>query len=228
MGKKLVTTVSSETIKVLQNFATINNSLAFKKGTELKTLLPGGGIYASAKNLDDFPIDFPIYDLSKLLRVLSLPFLEDCEWIFEEGKKFVLLKKDNNKIKYHFTTEAFVEPPDGKAINLPSVDFSFDLTKEMLEQVLKSASILKHTKLITKIEKGEVSISGVDPDSDTSDSYIIKLDDVDGVDDNEFILDISNMKMIHDMYKVEFCKAGIVKFTSEDGNLEYFVGLCKV
>ena len=59
--------LSDKTIKVLQNFTTINQSLSFKEGRKLRTISPMKNVLAEAE-IDEFiPKDFAIYDLPQFL-----------------------------------------------------------------------------------------------------------------------------------------------------------------
>ena len=64
--------ISSETINILKNFSGINANLVFKPGKELKTLSEAKTIMASASILEDFPVEFGVYDLNEFLSLFSL------------------------------------------------------------------------------------------------------------------------------------------------------------
>ena len=63
--------LSSETLSVLKNFASINTGLEFKKDSNvIKTISAGKNILAEATLKDTFPDDFCVYDLNQFLSVL--------------------------------------------------------------------------------------------------------------------------------------------------------------
>ena len=64
--------LSEQTIEVLQNFSSINQSLLFKEGTKLRTVSPQKTVLAEVEIGDEFSQDFGIYDLGQFLSALSL------------------------------------------------------------------------------------------------------------------------------------------------------------
>ena len=59
--------LSSYTTSVLKNFATINQNLVIKEGSELLTMSAMKNIVAKADVEETFPKEFAIYDLFKFL-----------------------------------------------------------------------------------------------------------------------------------------------------------------
>ena len=64
--------LSEQTVEVLQNFSSINNSLLFKEGTMLRIVSPQKTVLAEVQVGDEFSQDFGIYDLGQFLSALSL------------------------------------------------------------------------------------------------------------------------------------------------------------
>ena len=64
--------LSNETINVLKNFATVNPNVVIKPGQKLKTISEAKTILASAQIVEDFPVEFGIYDLNEFLSVYNL------------------------------------------------------------------------------------------------------------------------------------------------------------
>ena len=64
--------ISDDTLNVLKNFASINPNLVIKPGQKLKTISEAKTIMASADIVEDFPLEFGVYDLNEFLSVYSL------------------------------------------------------------------------------------------------------------------------------------------------------------
>ena len=64
--------LSDKTLKILQNFTTINQSLAFKEGKKLRTISVMKNVLAEAEIEEYIPKDFAIYDLPQFLNTVSL------------------------------------------------------------------------------------------------------------------------------------------------------------
>ena len=64
--------LSSHTTSVLKNFATINQNLVIKQGSEMTTMSAMKNIIARATVEETFPQEIAIYDLNEFLGALSL------------------------------------------------------------------------------------------------------------------------------------------------------------
>ena len=91
--------LSDNTKMVLRNFATINQNLVIKEGSELLTMSAMKNIVAKAEVEETFPKEIAIYDLNEFLASISLfavPVLE-----FEE--QYLKIKEEgqpHKKLKY--------------------------------------------------------------------------------------------------------------------------------
>ena len=74
--------LSSDTLNVLKNFATINPNVVIKPGQQLKTISEAKTILANAQIVEDFPVEFGIYDLNEFLSVYNL--IDDPTLVFED------------------------------------------------------------------------------------------------------------------------------------------------
>ena len=64
--------LSEQTVSLLKNFAGINQNIQFKAGSKLQTISAQKNILVDAEVPELFPSDFAIYDLNKMLGVMSL------------------------------------------------------------------------------------------------------------------------------------------------------------
>ena len=72
--------ISDNTIKILKNFSSINQSILFRTGSTIRTKSPLSTIAAQAVVDEMFPFEFGIYDLNQFLSVVSL--FEDPDFDF--------------------------------------------------------------------------------------------------------------------------------------------------
>ena len=109
--------LSSNTTMVLKNFATINQNLVIKEGSELLTMSSMKNIVAKATVEENFPKEFAIYDLNEFLASLSIfksPVLE-----FEE--QYLTIKEEDQphkKLTYFYSDPSVVQSPT-KTIAMP-------------------------------------------------------------------------------------------------------------
>ena len=123
MKWNFVMELSEKTITVLKNFANINPSLVIRKGNKLRTVSPQKTILGEAVIEEEFPQDFAIYELNRLLGVLSL--FQDPDLFFNEH--YITIKSGATQSKYFFADPEMVFSPPDKPIPVDNViaEFTF-------------------------------------------------------------------------------------------------------
>jgi hypothetical protein len=212
--------LSDNTITILKNFSSINQSILIKEGSQIKTMSILKNIYAVADVGEEFPKDFAIYDLNEFLNGLGLhqdpdlDFSNDSHLVIREGKR---------KVKYFFADpEVIVSPPD-KDIDLPTQDVCFQLEHSQLDKLKKASAVYKLPDLSVVGESGVIRLLVRDKNNDTSNEYSLVV----GETDTEFVFNFKeeNIKIIPGSYDVVISKKLSAKFTNEKYNLKYFIAL---
>jgi len=190
---------SDNTISVLKNFSTINQSLLFRKGNVIRTMSGMKNILAEAIIDEDLPKDFCIYELNQFLNGLSLHQPAELDFVNES---YVTIKDSgNNKTKYYYCNpDVIVSPPD-KNMELPS-------------QV---------PDLCAVGDGKEIRLVVHDKDNTTSNEYSINVGETDKVFSMNF--KVVNIKIIPGEYDVVICKKGISKFINTAMNIVYYIAL---
>lgn len=212
-----MTQLSKETFDVLKNFASINNSVCFKKGSVQKTVSPQKTILVQATFKEEFPQDFAIYDLSQFLSVLSL--LDSPVLSFSE--KSVTLKSDKSKVVYYFASPENIASPKDKKVVLPSIDATFVLDAAAMKAAIQAAGVLSLPEIYVAGRDGTAYVGSGDSRTQTSNTFEYPA----GPTESEFhmIFKLDNIKVMQKTYTVELCNKGIAHFTSEDKSLEYWI-----
>lgn len=207
--------LDSRTIQVLKNFSTINPSLLFTTGNVLKTQSPSSSVLAIAKINQSFDNQFAIYELSRLLGVMSL--FKDPELQIDE--KFLIIKDDSSKrVKYTFADPAaIIAPKPDVQIRMPDTLADIKITGETLNDVLRAAALLKHTDVALIGRDGTLMVSSVDPSGKNKDTYDVALGSTDKIFQLNFKLE--SLKFIPGDYNVTISK-GIVHWVGDD--VEYY------
>jgi hypothetical protein len=212
--------LSDNTISILKNFASINQSILVKQGSKLRTISVMQNILAEADVGEDFPKDFAIYDLNQFLNGISLhqdpdlDFSNDSHLIIREGKR---------RVKYFFADpEVIVSPPE-KNIELPTQDVSFQLEHSQLDKLLKAAAVYQLPDLSAVGEAGVVKLVVRDKKNDTSNEFQVVVGETDAT--FTFNFKVENIKIIPGTYSVVISQKCISKFTNEKYNLDYFIAL---
>ena len=218
--------LSNDTLNVLKNFASINPNLVFKPGQKLKTISEAKTILASADIVEDFPVEFGVYDLNEFLSVYNL--IEDPELEFED--KSVLIKNssvNNQKVRYFYSSPEILTTPQ-KDIQMPEPEVGVNLSDDVLNQIRKAAAVLGHTELSIQGDGGVVTASVFDSKDATSNSFTMELDK-DNACKNEFnfVVSIPNLKLLPGDYFVSISSKLISNWTNSNYPVEYFVALEK-
>ena len=169
--------LSEKTVNLLKNFASINQSILFKKGNTLRTMSVMKNILAEAEVEEDFPKDFAIYDLVQFLNGISLhdnaliEFTNESNLTIREGR--------DRKTKYFFADPSVIVTPPEKSITLPTEDVCFTLDNGQLSSLLKASAVYQLPDLCAVGGNGVVKLVVRDKKNDTSNEYSITVGETD-------------------------------------------------
>lgn len=216
--------LSSFTMQVLKNFASINSNIVIHPGNVIKTMSEAKNIVGHATVTETFPQKFGIYDLSEFLSVLGL--VDSPRMRFEPSHMLIGDSSGRTQIQYFFSDPEMLTSP---LKDLPEVSgvVEFTLDQSTLNNLKRSASVLGHSEVSVTPSGGSITLSVMDKDNSTSNKYSIDVDGKYQSDDFNFILNINNLKMIAGDYKVKFASNLISQFINTAGNLQYWVALEK-
>ena len=127
--------LSEQTVSLLKNFAGINQNIQFKAGNKLQTISAQKNILVDAEVPEVFPSDFAIYDLNKMLGVMSL--FQDPE--LEIGDKTM---KVGGKVNYMFADPSMIVTPPEKELTFPEAEVKFAMSNVDFSQTTKAAAML--------------------------------------------------------------------------------------
>ena len=209
--------LNTRTIQVLKNFASINPSIQFSEGTNLKTISPNKTMMAKAKLEDIIPSTFAIYDLSRFLGVVSL--FEDPE--FQIDERMVNIASPGRKVSYTFADPSTIITPPDREIVLEEPDVVFELKQENFAEIMKALGVMSFPDLVVVGEDGKVILRATDTKNPSSDKYDIEV----GTTDRTFtaVFKTENVKILPSSYTVSLSSKGISHFVSDD--VEYWISL---
>ena len=212
--------LSKSTLDILKNFSNINQSICFKKGTELSTLSIQKNILSRAEVEETFPKNFAIYDLSEFLSGLTL--FEDPEFDFSNDS-FVTIKDRRNTSRYFFADPSTIVQPPENRVELPSSDVSFTVAWSDISNIIKAASIYQIEDLAVVGENGVVNLVVRDKKNDTSNDYAVVVGETQG--NFVFNFKVENIKVIPGSYDVVVSSKNLSKFTCREHDLTYYIAL---
>ena len=214
--------LSDNTKMVLRNFATINQNLVIKEGSELLTMSAMKIIVAKAEVEETFPKEIAIYDLNEFLASISLfavPVLE-----FEE--QYLIIKEEDQphkKLKYFYSDPSVVQTPS-KTISMPSEEVSFELKIEKLLEMKKAAGVISSPDMVLQKLNGSSSLLAKDKKNDTANNYSSDIK-TDGDGEFEFYFKVENLKLLDGDYDVKISSKNISHFKNQKSLVEYWIAL---
>lgn len=209
--------ISDNTLSVLKNFSNINQNLAVKSGNKIRTISPQKTVMAVAQVEDKFNSPFAIYDLNQFLSAISL--FENPDFTFEE--KNVVVANGKSSIKYFYAEESMVMTAPDRDIELPDTLVEFKLSTDVFKSTMQAASVLQAPNWSVVGNGSIIEIVVGDSKNDTSNNYRVKVGDTSEIFD--IVFKVENLKMMQRDYNVVISSKGISHFTTEKGDLSYFV-----
>ena len=217
--------LSENTLNVLRNFSGINQNMLIKTGTNIKTISEARNVVATADVTEEFPKDFGIYDLNEFIGVTGL--VNNPNLHFNDDFVTVTDESGRSSVKYFYSAEETLTTPT-KDVSMPEPDVKFTLDNDTLNKLKKAAATLGHKELLIKANSGVLSLSIVENQNATSNAFSI---DIDGEFKEDavfnFIIDISNLKILPGDYDVEISSKLITQFSHKELSVKYWIALEK-
>ena len=216
--------LSEHTISVLKNFASINQNLVIKEGSELQTMSAMKNIVARSGVEENFPKEMAIYDLNEFLAALSLfssPVLE-----FDE--QYVTIKEESNptnSLKYFYSDPSVVQSPS-KTITMPSEDITFELSSGDLSKMKRASAVIGAPDMVLENtdEPFKSILNAIDKKNDTANNYSLDIS-TNGDGQFKFYFKVENLKLMDGSYDVSVSSRNISNFKSKNSDVEYWIAL---
>ena len=165
--------LNSGTLNVLKNFATINQNLMIKEGSTITTMSAMKNIVAKVNVEETFPKQIAIYDLNEFLSSTSL-FKQP---VIDFDDQHLTIKEENSKgqkLKYFYSDPSVITTPS-KMITMPSVDVTFELTSDDLNQLKKAASVIQAPDLVFEKNDEGSFLTVKDKKNDTANNFSLEV-----------------------------------------------------
>ena len=216
--------LSEHTISVLKNFASINQNLVIREGSELQTMSAMKNIVARSGVEENFPREMAIYDLNEFLAALSLfssPVLE-----FDE--QYVTIKEESNptnSLKYFYSDPSVVQSPS-KTITMPSEDITFELSSGDLSKMKRASAVIGAPDMVLENtdEPFKSILNAIDKKNDTANNYSLDIS-TNGDGQFKFYFKVENLKLMDGSYDVSVSSRNISNFKSKNSDVEYWIAL---
>jgi len=209
--------LSKDTLKVLQNFSQINQSIYVKPGNTIKTVSPQMTILGQYECEENWDQEFALYDLRQFLSCYSLLSVEKMEFY----DNHMTLKEGDNKINYYFCNKDLIKVPPDKEIKFPKDYVSFDISEQQLKKVVQAASVLQLQDIRFSFDSGFVKVECINVKNPTSNKMELVLGQVDEEFDS-IVLSLDNLNIKMRDYGIR-ASSKIVHFSGDEGKLQYWV-----
>ena len=214
--------LSNQTLQVLKNYSTINSSILFREGSELKTISVGENAIAQYTCEESFPQTFGIYDLNQFLAGLSLFENPTLEF---DNTDYVYIRGRGRAAKYYFSDpEITLKSAPQKNINFPGADIQFNITWEDLMGIQKAASVYSLTDLVFSSQDGQITLKLLDSENDTSNDYE-QVVQGETTGDYNLTLKVDHIRLLPGDYTVKVSKHLVSEWQHQNLDLTYYIAL---
>ncbi|AFX93546.1 DNA polymerase processivity factor [Serratia phage phiMAM1] len=214
--------LSERTSVLLANAATISPSIVLQPGKFLRTISDSSSILMIAQIEEEFPHEFPILDISKLLSILKLKNFKTCDLDFTTDK--VVLKGDKVEATFwRSAKELTTLPPDG--LVLENQDYQAEISHDQLSEFIRACSVLGH-KIAKLVNSGGKSyLVGTNPEIDNSNDYTLELGETD-MGDCSLMVEVGNLKVVEGNYTIKaYAETQVINLVSADASINYYIGM---
>lgn len=218
--------LSNATIQLLQNFKTINSHLVIEPGNRLSTISDGLNIIATSEVAETFPTKIGIYDLAEFLTVLGL--VSDPQIEITEQFATISDLAGRVKVKYFFSSPENLTTPK-KLIDMPAPEVTFALDQNTLNSLKRAAGAFGMTTVSITGTHNLITLSIVDEENSTSNQFSIDVPGSAKSTDFNFIVDITNLRLLPADYEVAISSRRISSFksTNLEKQVTYWIALEK-
>jgi len=211
--------LSDNTINVLKNYSTINESIVFEEGNRLRTVAKNKSILAETVIEETIPRRFAIYNLNQFIGAMQMFDRADLE--FEE--KLVKMKFSGTTINYTCADESLVVKPPEKDINFPDAEVKFVMSSENIERIRKASATLSLPEVVFKGEEGAEFVACVMDVNNTSSSVMEVPLGTNSTVKCSMVYKVEALKLITTDYNVAISSKGVGSFISGSDKYKYFI-----
>lgn len=207
--------LDEKTIAVLSNFQTINQSIVIKPGNRLRTMSASEAVMAQAIVPTEFKDELYIYDLSKLLAILSLA--KDNE-LYREDKDLVVVQ-GKSRMKYRLADPVLIKAMSDGELKFPAPEIEFALPWSVLSNAIKAMQILKFNEISFSGDGEKLYVAAINMKVPDDNSYSTELGETKKV--FNCIVELDKLKVVASDYYVRISSKGLVHLKGD--TIEYYI-----
>ena len=216
--------ISKNDLSMLQHFASVNTSVFLKPG-KVQTTISGNKTILCKNDFEmDWPVECGIYDLPHFLTVLNTISStgEEAELEFVEGNQCLIVKNNLSTQDIRFCDPSLLVRPPEEAVELPSTDLRFSITKNFLEMVRKGCSVNNFPNLVLEGDRSVIKLVATDSKNPASERFVVNTN-METTSKFRISFTVSHLKLIPDDYVVAISQQGLSHWKSTKGSFEAWV-----
>ena len=220
--------VSPDSLEILKNFSSINQSILFTTNKILGTIAESKNVLAQANITEVFDKDFGIFNLNEFIATLGL--FNDPSFELKDSHLAIKddVKESKSSCKYFFADTSMIpEMPNTEKIltAVKKAEIKFELTENNFASLLKAAGTLQSKCLVVESDGKKILFSAADPENSTANTFSIEVAKGNG-SKFKMIFKAQNLSMLlKGSYEVKISKAKISQFKNTSKDLTYWVAL---
>ena len=211
--------LSAETVSILKNLSTINQSILIKPGKELSSMSVMKNILVKASIQEEFEKVVAIYDLNQFLNCLSL--IPGAE--IDLNSSSITISNGKTSIDYRYSDPSVITAPPDKELSLPSEDVCVVLTEDHLESVKKAAAVLQIPDVSLIGDGSRIYLTVRDKKNSGSNSYRVEVGETEDV--FQFNMKVENLRLINGDYDVIISAKNLAYFTNHGRPVSYYIAM---
>lgn len=214
--------LSSNTMNVLKNFATINEGIFVKPGNVIETISKQKNILAKAELSEQFDKEFGIHDLNNFLAQLTLS--KDASPEIEIEDKNIIIKSlsGRSSTKYRKASKETILTPPDKKVNMDNSEINFTIQSADFEWISRVASALGSPNIAFVSDGENLNVETFDMKDDASHVNSTNIGKGQGKK-YRMVFSSENLKLIPGAYTVTISSKGIGHFKNTNLPVEYWI-----
>jgi len=212
--------LTTATLNVLKNFATINQGIVVNKDQPVYTKTVSNSLLAKV-SFDDLNENFALYDISGYLQTLSL--FDDPDIKFNDNN--MTISDGIQSVKRHYSSIDVIDYPEAEQIKkiesmTENAITDFVLSGEQLSKILKASAVMKFDTLTLESTGETIKAKLSDSSNCTADTFELDL----GLCERAFEvkLFVENIKVLPVSYNISVLD-NLVCFNNETLKLSYWL-----
>lgn len=194
--------LSKTTIKILNNFSTINKNLMVDPGNRLATVANSHNILAEAYIEENFPSEFTIYDLFEFLGAYNL--FKEPNLTFHDT--YVTISENGNFVNYRYTDRDILVRENSNILTalrkrrdtVEDVFIQLDLSSELIVHLKKASTVLQADDFCVIGDGSQILIRITDKKNVNANQYSSIVGTTDKTFNANFKID--NLRLLLDSY----------------------------